>query len=129
MSIPRRFHALAIGGLMSVAAAQAPVEDYSPDGLSACGPDLKALCKDVKSGAGRRVRCLRENAARVSPACKAAVVDPPSDLVDGQKGVSIAVTVDGIKSGDGVVWVLLSDDPDSFPKVGKRMSAAPARAG
>jgi uncharacterized protein (DUF2141 family) len=119
---------LAIIGLATVPALYAQVVDYSLQELGACVADMQAFCPDVPAGGGRRIRCVREHAASVSPACKAAVVEP-NDLGDGQKGVSIAVTVEGIKSDAGTIWVQLSDDPDSFPQAGRRMSVVPARPG
>lgn len=118
---------LAVAGLTVVPVLYAQVEDYAPQGLGACIPDMQAFCGDVMSGRGRRIGCVKENAARISPACKA-VVDP-RDFTDGQKGVSITVTVAGIRSERGVIWVQLSDDPDSFPQGGRRMSVMPARSG
>jgi hypothetical protein len=82
----------ALLGLTVVPVLNAQVVDYSLQELGACVPDMQAFCADVPGGGGRRVRCVRENAVRISPACKAAVVEP-NDFSDGQKGVSIAVSV------------------------------------
>jgi hypothetical protein len=40
---------------------------------SACGRDARTYCRDVEPGGGRIIRCLRENAANLSPACQDAL--------------------------------------------------------
>ncbi|MBO9127414.1 MULTISPECIES: hypothetical protein [unclassified Rhizobium] len=35
-----------------------------------CGPDFRALCHSVPLGGGRGINCLRDNFARLSPACQ-----------------------------------------------------------
>ncbi|GIL40767.1 cysteine rich repeat-containing protein [Roseiterribacter gracilis] len=40
----------------------------------ACTPDAQKFCKDVERGEGRIVKCLRDHAAELSPACKAGLV-------------------------------------------------------
>jgi hypothetical protein len=39
----------------------------------ACKGDAKQLCGDVKPGEGRMMRCLKDNEAKLSAACKAAL--------------------------------------------------------
>jgi Cysteine rich repeat len=36
----------------------------------ACADDVQKLCKDVKPGGGRIVRCLKENEQQLSPECR-----------------------------------------------------------
>jgi Cysteine rich repeat len=36
----------------------------------ACADDVQKLCKDVKPGAGRIVRCLKQNEEQLSPECR-----------------------------------------------------------
>jgi hypothetical protein len=36
----------------------------------ACADDIQKLCRDVKPGAGRIVRCLREKETELSPECR-----------------------------------------------------------
>lgn len=36
----------------------------------ACGPDIEKFCKDVKPGEGRVIKCLKEHAKELQPACK-----------------------------------------------------------
>lgn len=40
-----------------------------------CGADIQKLCKGLNLGGGRIADCLQQNAAKVSPACKASVGD------------------------------------------------------
>ena len=40
----------------------------------ACGPDYRALCAGVPPGGGRVMACFRENAASLSPACRAVLM-------------------------------------------------------
>lgn len=39
--------------------------------LGACKKDRDKLCKDIKPGEGRIAECLKQNRARLRPACKA----------------------------------------------------------
>ena len=39
-----------------------------------CGPDYRALCGGVQPGGGRAIACLRENAAQLSPRCRAVLM-------------------------------------------------------
>jgi hypothetical protein len=39
---------------------------------SSCGADVRSLCRGVEPGGGRIIRCLRENAANLSPGCRQA---------------------------------------------------------
>ena|SRR5579872_5842913 len=40
---------------------------------AACQEDLQKYCKDVQPGAGRKIKCLKDNAANLAPNCKAQV--------------------------------------------------------
>jgi hypothetical protein len=44
----------------------------------ACQPDIQTFCKDVPPGRGRFLKCLKEHAAELSPACKSAIAKPPA---------------------------------------------------
>lgn len=39
----------------------------------ACGADVEQFCADVPEGKGRRVKCLEDNASKLSDPCRAAV--------------------------------------------------------
>jgi hypothetical protein len=41
--------------------------------MQACRGDAAALCKGIEAGGGKRLACLRENRAKVSPGCGAAL--------------------------------------------------------
>jgi hypothetical protein len=46
------------------------------DAHQACDDDVQKFCKDVKSGQGRIVSCLREHQKDLSPTCRATMVQP-----------------------------------------------------
>lgn len=50
----------------------------------ACQKDREALCKDVKPGGGRIMHCLKQNEAKLSPACKAEI--EKAAAMKGKKG-------------------------------------------
>jgi len=69
---------LAIGCMLPFAAALVPAASLaqSPDlkgRLSACQTDLATLCPGVDAGASRKVQCLAEHRAKLSPDCGLAV--------------------------------------------------------
>lgn len=41
--------------------------------MAACQEDSDKYCKDVQPGAGRKIQCLKDNVASLSPDCKAQV--------------------------------------------------------
>jgi hypothetical protein len=41
--------------------------------MSACQPDLAAYCGGVEKGGGRKIACLKDNQAKLSAACTAAI--------------------------------------------------------
>ena len=41
----------------------------------ACKGDVERLCKDVKPGGGRLVKCLKEHESELSPECKAKIAE------------------------------------------------------
>ena len=67
--------------LAGLAAAQSPppgpAKDPGTTGqkgrLAACRADAAAFCQGIEAGRGRRLACLTENKARLSPACAAVV--------------------------------------------------------
>ncbi len=54
----------------------AQVREKSRDIKKACKADYKKLCKQVKSGEGRIIKCLKENEAQLSEDCKGALSAP-----------------------------------------------------
>lgn len=54
----------------------AKVREKSRETKKACKADYKKLCKDVKPGEGRILKCLKENEAQLSEGCKAALNAP-----------------------------------------------------
>ncbi|AFM13027.1 cysteine rich repeat-containing protein [Turneriella parva] len=54
----------------------AQVREKSRDIKKACKADYKKLCKQVKAGEGRIIKCLKENEVQLSDACKGALSAP-----------------------------------------------------
>ncbi|MDR6633720.1 pyruvate/2-oxoglutarate dehydrogenase complex dihydrolipoamide acyltransferase (E2) component [Phyllobacterium sp. 1468] len=57
------------------AATAAPAPSFTPRQemmivRQSCGPDFRRLCSSVALGGGRGIECLRNNLARLSPACQ-----------------------------------------------------------
>jgi hypothetical protein len=52
----------------------APAAFAAPDVKTACMADYLALCPSVAPGGGRVVACMKEHRAKVSAACKLAVL-------------------------------------------------------
>lgn len=59
--------------LSSARAAEAPASAPSGAVAEACRQDVQTLCSGVQPGEGRVVACLRENRAKLSDGCKAAL--------------------------------------------------------
>ena len=63
--------------LCSVAGA-VHAQDAGPQGggrgrLAACRSDARTFCQNIEAGRGRRMACLGENKAKLSPECAAAL--------------------------------------------------------
>ena len=58
-------------------AAAAPAAKTPPPELvaasAACKTALETLCANVEKGGGRRIKCLKENEAKLTPECKSAL--------------------------------------------------------
>ena len=59
--------------LMVLASAAGAKDGKDP--FAACRADFERLCKDVKPGEGRQVKCMMENKARTSGACQAVLAE------------------------------------------------------
>lgn len=64
---------LLFASLMALAFAASAKDGKDP--FAACHADLERLCKDVKPGEGRLVKCMMENKARASGACQAVLAE------------------------------------------------------
>jgi hypothetical protein len=65
--------ALAVAALFTAGAALAQPAGNGGGGMrQACQADFEKFCADVQPGGGARIRCLRQHAADLSDACKAA---------------------------------------------------------
>jgi hypothetical protein len=61
--------ALALSASVAMAADQAP----ATSARASCKGDAATLCPGVQPGGGRVAACLKQNEAKVSPACKDAL--------------------------------------------------------
>lgn len=69
---------LALGAGAGAAAAQTPsaADGATPDGkgrLAVCKSALDQLCATVEKGGGRKLKCLKDNEAKLTPECKTAL--------------------------------------------------------
>ena len=53
--------------------ASGPSQEIRQAVLSACSGDLRRLCAGIRPGEGRIAACFRDNAARLSDSCRAAL--------------------------------------------------------
>ena len=58
-----------------VALSLAAHAEGGKDPFAHCKADLERLCKDVKPGDGRLVKCMMENKGRASSACQAVLAE------------------------------------------------------
>lgn len=61
------------------AAAASPEDAAKQKRFEACRDDLKTYCASVEKGGGRKVKCLKENEAKLSASCKATLADIEKD--------------------------------------------------
>ncbi|HNA80140.1 MAG TPA: cysteine rich repeat-containing protein [Turneriella sp.] len=54
----------------------AEVREKSREIKKSCKADYKKLCKQVKAGEGRIIKCLKQNETQLSKDCKAALTAP-----------------------------------------------------
>ena len=80
MSLDRRLHFVSVmfGYVIVTGAAFAPLTHTwaaEPQGgaLSVCAGDLSTLCPSIEAGNGKKMRCLMEHQAQLSPNCDTAV--------------------------------------------------------
>jgi hypothetical protein len=59
--------------LMALAFAAGAKDGKDP--FAACQADMERLCKDVKPGDGRLVKCMMENKSRASSGCQAVLAE------------------------------------------------------
>ena len=64
-------------------------------GMAACRTDAATFCGSVEAGRGKRMACLKENQAKLSPECQAAVE------ARGAKGANGAASATGAASAEG----------------------------
>jgi hypothetical protein len=61
---------------------------HAKDGgpFAACNADMERLCKDVKPGDGRLVKCMMENKGRASSGCQAVLAEKEKKEKQWQQG-------------------------------------------
>jgi len=64
---------LLFASLMALAFAAGAKDGKDP--FAACHADLEVLCKDVKPGEGRLVKCMMEKRSRASSGCQAVLAE------------------------------------------------------
>jgi len=60
---------------MMALAFAAGAKEGGKDPFAACRADFDKLCKDVKPGEGRQVKCMMDNKSRASSACQAVLAE------------------------------------------------------
>jgi uncharacterized protein (DUF2141 family) len=116
----RIWSVIALVAMVIVGQAALAQQEFASQSLANCSAEIGEFCTNVQRGGGRLVRCLQETPS-LSAACKAAV--KPSDGAAGT--ASITVTLQGLKSKTGFVFVTLADDPGKFP-AGRRTAIVSA---
>ena len=81
----RKVLLIAVGAL----AAFSTIADAQrvPGGMAGCRRDIATFCAGIEAGGGRKVQCLVQNEARLSPDC--------ATVVHSRQGRRGAITVDG----------------------------------
>ena len=90
--------------------------------LAVCRADVAKLCPDATKGSGDRVRCLRENTAKLSPECATAFADLEAKAkamreacaTDVQTHCAAAGKGKG-KGGDGITQCLRANEAKLTP--------------
>jgi Cysteine rich repeat len=103
--------ALALVCLVPFAHAQSAADTPKGKGvMGACQPDLAAYCGGVEKGSGRKIACLKDNKAKLSLGCTAAigeVLDKRADRLSKGRGDraackgDIATLCAGVEKGEG----------------------------
>lgn len=100
-------------------AAQAP----GHAAMAACRADMMALCGQVDRGGGRKLACLKDNQAKLSPACRSAIQtvldknSPARANAEGNKGqrgmkacqADVASVCPGVEKGHGRIAKCLKE--------------------
>jgi hypothetical protein len=66
----RKIAPVALAAAFCFATATATSAEHSADAEAACTPDVFRLCSAQIPSQGRIVACLRQNRAKLSPACR-----------------------------------------------------------
>lgn len=72
----RSFRAVALAGVLTVAAFLAPAAAETPEQRTACRPDVFRLCAGEIPNRNKIVACLIRKRSQLSPACAAVFSEP-----------------------------------------------------
>ena len=75
----------AIQSVLGVVKAKAATMQNAPRPIKACQSDLATLCPDLTVGEGGRIKCLRDNAPKLSPGCADALKAAKAQAQDALK--------------------------------------------
>lgn len=129
---------LAIASLAVTAAATFGTATAQPAQTGGtCRPEIERFCKDVKPGKGAVARCLAENEAELSPACRESVAQSRRRAVQARrnaKALAEACRADadklcpGLQPGQGrVVSCLVEKKEQVSPGCRKAIAAGESR--
>lgn len=127
MSLDRRFHFVSVvfGYVIATSAVFAtltPAWAVEPQGgaLSVCAADLSTLCPSVEAGNGKKMRCLMEHQAQLSPNCDTAVKVRVQARGNRLGGVEMAQAQTAPAAGGAVPAATPATPPSAAPvKLGK----------
>jgi hypothetical protein len=76
--------AILTSSMLMVALTSAASSAYAQraSGMASCRTDLATFCQGVEAGGGKRIKCLSENQAKLSPDCAAVVQSRADQRVD-----------------------------------------------
>ena len=86
--------------------------------MVACNPDVATLCPTATKGDRRK--CLKDNAAKLSPACTAAVTDLEARAKAMREACAedvktLCATADKAKGGEGIVQCIRANEAKLTP--------------
>jgi Cysteine rich repeat len=87
---------LALGALLALAT---PAAAQRAGGMAACRTDIATFCQNVEAGGGKKMRCLIENQAKLSPDCGAAVQARADKRADRKADAGAAAAVPAQAAG------------------------------
>jgi hypothetical protein len=105
--------------------------------MAACRADLATLCANVQPGGGARIKCLKDNAAKVSPTCADAMAARDQRTSETKGALKSACRDDSArlckgaaksKGGEGRLACLKQNTAQLSPACASLVTALPQRA-